>query len=436
MLLARALGVATALFAIGCQGGGGSSDHDAGSGAQCEVGAPVRCTCAGGAAGTAPCVGGLVGRCDCSPTAGMDAGARLDGAMGGADGARTTDGAGSTEGGPSDGSPPRPGENRCHDCLHGTSDFHYTFDCRGRCSGSGDVVFSAAATAACNADRVRGTDEVYAGPFTSSSTPDEAYFGIREYAFGTLPVGLRGGESCLMPAPGQPLLSVRPDVLGDGRVRLTCPGPTPDEPPVEVESTIFSDPGSRSYWVCTECLSFDGTLTRLHLGGAFFATGTAHASVGGATYESECTVTGEFLLFDCASALSCTVPPAGTDGGVPGDGGPRGCTSPADCAADPSRPVCSASGECVQCETDDDCPTTIGPPGTACIPEAEFCRCTARHECRQCSSDLDCVGNIAGQPRCLLPGTVPPENEAVCGCYTDADCPNPDANTCVESFCF
>ncbi|MCC7535703.1 MAG: hypothetical protein IT379_05795 [Deltaproteobacteria bacterium] len=90
----------------------------------------------------------------------------------------------------------------------------------------------------------------------------------------------------------------------------------------------------------------------------------------------------------------------------------------------------------MRCETDGDCPTTIGPPGTPCVLEAELSRCTARHECRQCGDDTDCVGNVAGQPRCLLPGTVPPENEAVCGCYTDADCPNPDANTCIDTFCF
>jgi len=113
------------------------------------------------------------------------------------------------------------------------------------------------------------------------------------------------------------------------------------------------------------------------------------------------------------------------------------CTRTSDCADVPERPFCSAAGACVQCRVDDDCPTLEGMPracdaalSAACVEDP-------------CSEDADCVGEAgpscdAASGRCVVCAN---DDDCPSGrCLVSADrcvecLENPDCDTSLGESC-
>lgn len=130
---------------------------------------------------------------------------------------------------------------------------------------------------------------------------------------------------------------------------------------------------------------------------------------------------------------------AGQDGGGrPAQSGP--CTIDRDCVK--SAPFCNvADGRCVQCMTTADCPD-----GEVCRAETHFCEprcqanedcvgidrpvCSATGVCVECTSDMDCSG---ATPRCN------PLNGVCVRCIQNTDCSPAfcfdDCYSCVNNLC-
>lgn len=169
---------------------------------------------------------------------------------------------------------------------------------------------------------------------------------------------------------------------------------------------------------------------------------------------------------------------------------PAGCQRQADCAADPEKPFCGADGDCVACRADVDCPTIDGLRRTcdrvvgACVANPcrrdadcatdsggrlcdvgsgvcvecvtdEHCptgRCLgARRACVPCLEDADCdtaaaevcdvatnqclVSGCVSNAQCVGPGRCDPVAHACRVCVVDADCAFGgacDAGVCVD----
>lgn len=93
-----------------------------------------------------------------------------------------------------------------------------------------------------------------------------------------------------------------------------------------------------------------------------------------------------------------------------------GCTSNADCFANPATPYCStATNTCVQCRANADCPAN-----TVCN--------TGTNTCVQCISNIDCFANPA-TPYCNALTNTCVE------CFTNFDCFSPTTPVCVNNTC-